>query len=161
IVTPKPQTTRGRILGIKTLDRAQIIFFDTPGLHQPRSLINQRMVRVAERAVDEADVVLWVVDAVDGLTPADREIAARLQERARPIAVVLNKIDRLRKSALLPQLGAIAELLPGRDVIPVSARTGANLDELLTHLIRAVPVGPRYYDAGALTDQTERMLVQE
>jgi GTP-binding protein Era len=161
MVTPKPQTTRGRILGIKTLPHAQIIFVDTPGLHQPRSLINRRMVQAAERAVQEADVVVWLVDAVDGVTPADREIAARLGADTRRLVVVLNKIDRLGKSALLPQLAALAALLPGRDVIPVSARSGANLDELLAHLLRVLPIGPPYYDADTLTDQTERMLVQE
>jgi GTP-binding protein Era len=161
MVTPKPQTTRGRILGIKTLPHAQIIFVDTPGLHQPRSLINRRMVQAAERAAQEADVVVWLVDAVDGVTPADREIAARLGADTRRLVVVLNKIDRLGKSALLPQLAALAALLPGRDVIPVSARSGANLDELLAHLLRVLPIGPPYYDADTLTDQTERMLVQE
>jgi GTPase len=161
IVTPKPQTTRSRILGIKTLPGAQIIFLDTPGLHQPRSLINRRMVQVAERAVEEADVLLWVVDAVDGVTPADREIAARLATSSRPLVVVLNKIDRFSKSGFLPQLAGLAELLPGRDVIPTSALRGANLDELLNHLVRILPLGPSYYDEDTLTDQTERVLAQE
>lgn len=171
IVTPKPQTTRGRILGIKTLPDVQIIFIDTPGLHQPRNLINRRMVQVAERAVEEADVVLWVVDAVEGVTPADREIAAQLHGethggkphggRVRPVAVVLNKIDGKAKSDLLPRLAAIEELLPGHDVIPVSALTGANLAALLAYLVRVLPVGPRYFDEDAWTDQTERMLAQE
>jgi GTP-binding protein Era len=171
VVTPKPQTTRGRILGIKTLPHAQIIFIDTPGLHQPRSLINRRMVQVAERAVEEADILLWVVDAVDGVTRADREIAKQLQGQPhgggpqggelRPLAAVLNKIDGKAKRDLLPQLAAIQEVLPGCDVIPVSARTGANLDALLAYLVRVLPVGPCYFDEDALTDQTERMLVQE
>ena len=161
IVTPKPQTTRGRILGVKTLPHAQLVFIDTPGLHRPRNLINRRMVQVAERAAEEADLLLWVVDGVEGVTAADRAIAARLKEGVRPVVVVVNKIDRLSKSALLPRLAAIDELLPGRDVIPASARSGANLDELLAHLVRVLPVGPRYYDEDTLTDQTERVLVQE
>jgi GTP-binding protein Era len=161
IVTPKPQTTRGRILGIKTLPQAQIIFIDTPGLHRPRSLINRRMVQVAQRAVDEADVLLWVVDAFDGITFGDREIAKRLQAETRPLAAVLNKIDGKARNALLPRLAALQEVLPGRDVIPVSARTGANLDALLAYLVRVLPVGPCYYDEDAFTDQTERVLAQE
>jgi GTPase len=161
IVTPKPQTTRGRILGIKTLPQAQIIFIDTPGLHRPRSLINRRMVQAAQRAVDEADVLLWVVDASDGITFGDREIAKRLQDEMRPLAAVLNKIDGKARNALLPRLAALQEVLPGRDVIPVSARTGANLDALLAYLVRVLPVGPRYYDEDACTDQTERVLAQE
>lgn len=161
IVTPKPQTTRQRILGIKTSAAAQIIFIDTPGLHQPRSLLNQRMVEVAQRALDEADVALWVVDAVTGVTAADRYIAEAVGGRTRPLVVVLNKIDGLARNALLPVIAMIDQLLPGRDVVPVSAARGTNLDELLTQIIRALPEGPRYYDADTWTDQTERMLVQE
>jgi len=165
IVTPKPQTTRSRILGIKTLPDAQLIFIDTPGLHQPRSLINRRMVQVAERAVEEADLLLWVVDAIDGVTPADRKIAAQLRDAAqggpRGLAVVLNKIDRRARNDLLPQLAALQELVPGCEIIPVSARTGDNLDELVSYVAHALPPGPCYYDTDAFTDQTERVLAQE
>jgi GTP-binding protein Era len=161
IVTPKPQTTRSRILGIKTLDEAQIIFVDTPGLHRPRSLINRRMVDVAERALAESDLVLWMVDATEGVTPADREIAARLAEGGRPVCVVLNKIDRRGRNQLLPILAELDRLLPGRDVVPVSALRTHNCAELLAQIVRLLPEGPRYYEAETYTDQTERMLVQE
>jgi GTPase len=160
IVTPKPQTTRGRILGIKTLADAQIIFIDTPGLHTPHTLINQRMVEVAERAVDEADVRLWVVDAMQGITREDRHIAERLRG-SRSTCIALNKIDRLPRSQLLPILAALDALLPGHDIVPVSALTAANLDALLAVVVRALPPGPRYYDPDTFTDQTERMLAQE
>ncbi len=159
IVTPKPQTTRGRILGIKTLPRAQIIFIDTPGLHRPRTLINRRMVEVAERAVAEADLLLWVVDAAAGITPVDRDLAAQLASR--PLCVVLNKIDRLKRVQLLPLLATLDQLAPGRDVVPVSARDKTNLDELLAHIVRMLPEGPPYYEPDTCTDQTERMLARE
>ena len=166
MVTPKPQTTRSRILGFKTLPHAQIVFIDTPGLHRPRNLINRRMVQAAERAAEEADVLLWVVDAADGITPADREIAKHLQSlpgkgAPRRLAVVLNKIDGKARNTLLPQLAAVQELLPEHDVIPVSALSGTNIDELVAYLVRILPVGPRYYEEDAFTDQTERMLAQE
>jgi len=161
IVTPKPQTTRQRILGIKTLPEAQIIFIDTPGLHVPRNLINRRMVQVAERASEEADLLLWVVDAVDGITGGDRKIAERLQAERRPLCVVVNKIDQRASTELLPLLASLDQLLPGRDVVPVSAERGTNLDALLTLIVRFLPEGPCLYDADALTDQTERMLAQE
>jgi len=161
IVTPKPQTTRARILGIKTLPEAQIIFIDTPGLHRPRSLMNRRMVEVAERAADEADLRLWVIDAIDGITVGDRAIAERLREATGPASVVLNKIDRRARNDLLPLLTAIDQLLPGRDVVPVSALKGTNLKELLEHIVRTLREGPAYYDAETCTDQTERMLAQE
>jgi len=161
IVTPKPQTTRSRILGIKTLPEAQLAFIDTPGLHRAKNLINRRMVETAERAVAEADVVLWLVDATEGLTAADREIGERLAAERRPVYVALNKIDRVARVALLPILTQLAALLPERDLVPVSAQTGENLDTLLRQLVQAVPPGPRYYDPETFTDQTERAIVQE
>ncbi|HUL98406.1 MAG TPA: GTPase Era, partial [Mycobacterium sp.] len=151
IVTPKPQTTRQRILGIKTLPDAQIVFIDTPGLHAPRNLINRRMVQVAERASEEADLLLWVVDAADGIIGGDRKIAERLQTERRPLCVVLNKIDRRTTAELLPLLAGIDQLLPGRDVVPVSAEHGTNVDELLAVILRLLPAGPRFYDADAVT----------
>jgi len=161
IVTPKPQTTRSRILGIKTLPTAQIIFVDTPGLHRPRNLINRRMVEAAEHSVEEADVLLWVIDARDGVTNEDRDIAERLCAEARPVCVVLNKIDIRSSSQLLPLLATLDQILPGRDVVPVSALTGTNVTELLRQIIRMLPEGPQLYDPETFTDQTERMLVQE
>jgi GTP-binding protein Era len=161
IVTPKPQTTRARILGIKTLEKAQIIFIDTPGLHRPRSLITRRMVQVAERAAEEADLRLWVVDAGDGITGADRAIAERLRAEKAPSCAVLNKIDKVARNNLLPMLAALDRILPGRDVVPVSALRGTNFKKLLDQIVRLLPEGPRYYDAEEFTDQTERMLAQE
>ncbi|MFQ5666454.1 MAG: GTPase Era [Candidatus Binatia bacterium] len=161
IVSPKPQTTRQRLLGVKTLPRAQVIFIDTPGLHAPRHLLGRRMVETAERAVGEADLLVWVVDVTAGLGTADRQIAQRLREEGRRACVVVNKIDRVVPLQLLPLLATLDQLLPGRHVIPVSALHGANLGELLDHIVRALPAGPRYYDPDALTDQSERMLAQE
>jgi GTP-binding protein Era len=161
IVTPKPQTTRSRILGIKTLPEAQIIFIDTPGMHKARTLINRRLVRVAARAAEEADMLLWVVDAADGITPGDREIAEHLRPETRPLCVALNKIDLVERNRLLPLLATLDALLPGRDVIPVSAVTAANRAELTSHIVSVLPEGPCLYDPETVTDQTERMLVQE
>src|SRR3989449_9789574 len=91
IVTPKPQTTRNRILGIRTLPEAQVVFLDTPGIHEARSLLNRRMVEVARQALDDADVVVLVVDAGAGVTAADREVAGGLGALVRPTVVVLSK----------------------------------------------------------------------
>lgn len=161
IVTPKPQTTRTRILGIKTSPHAQLIFIDTPGLHRPRTLINRRMVEVAERALDEADVVLWVVDATEGITAVDREIATRLASSTRPICVALNKLDRLARNDLLPILAVLDQLLPRKEIVPVSALRGTNLDELVEQIVHALPEGPALYEPDTVTDQTERALAQE
>jgi GTP-binding protein Era len=161
IVTPKPQTTRSRILGVKTLPDAQLIFVDTPGLHRARTLINRRMVETAEGVLAECDVVLWVVDAVAGVTAADEKLAERFAERRGPLCVALNKIDLVARPRLLPVLADLHARLPGSDVVPVSARGGENLPALENLLVSMLPEGPRCYEADTLTDQTERTLVQE
>jgi GTP-binding protein Era len=157
IVTPKPQTTRNQVAGIRTTPEAQIVFLDTPGIHAARSLLNRRMVDVAKQTLGDADVVLLVIDATAGVTPADRELAASL---ASPI-VVLSKRDRVRPPELLPMMATIATLLPERDIVPVSARTGEGIAQLLDVLVRALPEGPALYPEDDYTTATERFLVQE
>jgi GTP-binding protein Era len=161
IVTPKPQTTRGRIRGVLTTPQAQLVFVDTPGLHEAKTLINRRMVQVAEEAMEEADVILWVVDAAVGVTSEDQTIAEKLKRFAPRLCVALNKIDCLKPNAMLPILAQLDQLLPGVDVVPISALEGANFPELLRVLTSKLPEGPRLYDPETLTDQTERALVQE
>ena len=162
IVTPKPQTTRNRIVGIKTLPQAQLIFVDTPGIHRhPGSLLNQRMVEAALYVLQETDVVLFLVDAQRGVIPADEEIAQRLSSARVPVVVVVNKIDLVSRTALLPLLERLATLLPERDLVPVSALTGENTAELLNTIIAALPVSPALYPSDELTDQSERVLAQE
>ncbi|MCX8073502.1 MAG: GTPase Era [Candidatus Binatia bacterium] len=161
IVTPKPQTTRSRIRGILTLPEAQIVLVDTPGLHEAKTLINRRMMQVAEEAMGEADVILWLVDATEGVTNEDRQIAARLQRFRDCLAVALNKIDCIKPNAMIPILAELDQLLPGVDVIPISAAEGGNIAELLRVVVGKLPPGPRLYDPETFTDQTERALVQE
>jgi len=162
IVTPKPQMTRNRIIGIKTLPQAQLIFVDTPGIHRhPGSLLNQRMVEAALYVLKETDVVLFLVDAQRGVVPADEEIGQRLSGARVPVVVVVNKIDLISRTALLPLLERLATLLPERDLVPVSALTGENTAELLNTIIAALPVSPALYPSDELTDQSERVLAQE
>jgi GTP-binding protein Era len=161
IVTPKPQTTRNRILGIRTLPAAQVVFLDTPGIHEARSLLNRRMVEVARRAFADADVVVLVVDATAGVTPADQELACGLGALARPTVVVLSKLDLVRPPVLLPAMEALGTLLPGREIIPVAARTGENVPTVLDAVVRALPEGPRLYPEDEYTGETERFLAQE
>jgi GTP-binding protein Era len=161
IVTPKPQTTRTRIAGIRTLPEAQVVFLDTPGIHAARSILNRRMVDVARRTLGEADVVLLVVDAASGVTAADRELAGSLAAAPAPVIVALNKLDRIARPALLPQIEAVAALLPDRDVIPVSARTGDGVPLVLDAVVRALPEGPRLHAEDEFTTETERFFVQE
>jgi len=162
IVSPKPQTTRTRLLGIKTLPHAQLLFVDTPGIHRhPGPLLNRRMVTAALNALADTDVVLFLVDAQRGVISADEEIAQRLSALSTPVVVILNKIDRVPKPALLPQLERLAALLPERELIPISALTGENTEEVLNLIIALLPVGPALYPSDEFTDQSERVLAQE
>jgi len=162
VVTPKPQTTRNRIIGIRTLpDRAQIVFLDTPGIHEARSLINRRMVETARQALAEADVVLVLVDAAAAVTPGDRALAGTLAPLAATSIVVVNKADRVSRPALLPIMAAMGELLPGREIIPASALTGDNVETVLGRVVAALPAGEPFYQAEEYTTATERFLVQE
>jgi len=161
IVTPKPQTTRTRVAGIRPLPEAQIVFVDTPGIHAARSLLNRRMVDVAQQAVADADVVVLVVDASAGVTPDDREVAASLAGGRATTIVVLSKRDRVRPPALLPLMATLSTLLPDREVVPVSARTGEGVADLLDGVVRALPEGPVLHPDADYTTETERFLVQE
>lgn len=162
IVTPKPQTTRTRLIGVKTLSQTQLIFVDTPGIHNHAgSLLNRHMVELALGALQETDMVLFLVDAQRGIVDGDEKIAARLSRLSTPVIGVANKIDLLPRPALLPVLDRLAGLLPGREVVPVSALHDTNTAELLSTLIQPLPVGPALYPSDELTDQSERMLAQE
>lgn len=160
-VTPKPQTTRRRLLGIKTRPQAQILFLDTPGIHASRDLLTARMVERAITSIGEADVALWVVAAPEGLTAADRDVATRLPSRGKPVVVAINKIDAVAKAELLPIIAAVAALLPDRPVVPVSAETGENVEELLRTIEAELPEGPRFYPPDELTDEPERAIAAE
>jgi GTP-binding protein Era len=162
IVSPKPQTTRTRLLGIKTTPQAQLIFVDTPGLHQHAgSLLNKRMVETALTALQDTDVAVFLVDAQRGLTPDDEAIAQRLAELRAPVIIGVNKIDLLPRAMLLPLLERLAVLLPERELVPISALSGENTEELLNTIIAALPIGPALYPDDELTDQSERVIAQE
>jgi GTP-binding protein Era len=161
IVTPKPQTTRNRIVGIRTLPEGQVIFLDTPGIHEARSMLNRRMVDVARKALGDAEVAVWVLDVTAGITRGERELGRTLAELGHPTIVVLNKSDAVARPALLPLMAEAGALLPGREVVPTSARSGDNVDLLLRTVIAALPEGPRIYPEDELTAEPERFLVQE
>jgi GTP-binding protein Era len=161
IVSPKPQTTRNRIAGIRTTEKSQTIFLDTPGIHRARSLINRRMVDVALNTLGEVDGILWLVDAREGLRRDDEEIAERLKPLRATVIVLLNKIDAVAKGKLLPLIQRAAELLPDREIIPVSAMKGDGIELVLDRIEKLLPEGPRYYTEGEVTDQTERFLATE
>ena len=161
IVSPKPQTTRNRITGIKTTATSQIIFLDTPGIHRAHSLINRRMVDVALRTLQEVDGLLWLVDAREGLRTEDEDIAGALGDSRAATLILLNKMDLISKGKLLPLMQRCSTLLPEREIIPVSALKGENIALVLERVVRLLPEGPRYYSEGEVTDQTERFVAAE
>jgi GTPase len=160
IVTPKPQTTRRRIIGVRTDPDAQLILIDTPGLHEPHSPLNRRMVDTARRCLAEGEVIVAVVEAGDGLQDADRRFLTEAPRFERPVVVAINKIDRVRRDSLLQIAEQAHQVIPGAEIVPVSAGTGENVDELLRVikplLPKSAPLMPSEY-----TDQSERMLSEE
>jgi GTP-binding protein Era len=161
IVTPRPQTTRNRIAGIKTIPGAQFVFVDTPGIHQAERALNRRLVATARRAVAEADAVLFLVDAQAGIGRGEHGIARGLAESGTPVVVVLNKMDLIARPRLLPLMETVARLLPDAEIVPVSALKCENLDTLQQVLQKLLPHGAPLHREDELTDQTERFIAQE
>lgn len=162
IVTPRPQTTRHRIHGIHQQEDAQIIFVDTPGLHgdQPRA-INRMMNRAASGAAAEADLLLFLFDA-RGWRDGDELVLERIRDSGHPVIAVANKADLVRpKERLLATLSAVAEKADFAEIVPLSARTGSNVDRLLALIPRYLPVSPPLYEAETVTDRSESFLAAE
>ncbi|HHY37239.1 MAG TPA: GTPase Era [Firmicutes bacterium] len=161
ITATKPQTTRNRITGIHTTERAQIIFLDTPGIHKPKHKLGQHMVKVAESALEEVDLILFVVDSTAPPGGGDRYIAGYFPARKTPVFLVLNKIDLLAPTEVARVQEEYRELHSFAEIIPVSAVTGDNLALLEDRIIDYLPEGPPYYPADMITDQPERFIVAE
>ena len=163
IVSPKPQTTRNRILGILTLDEAQVVFVDTPGIHRPRHQLGKAMVAAATGALPDADVVMFMVDVSTPPTDEDRMIADLIRDQSTaPVILVLNKMDLLPAEKVKPHTAAYWNLAPyHREWMMTSATRGDNLDKLLAIIISLLPEGPRYYPGDQVTDQTEREIAAE
>jgi GTP-binding protein Era len=161
IVSPRPQTTWNRILGIKSLPGAQIVFTDTPGIHRSEQRFNREMVRAALRALQDADLILWMVDAEAPETPDDLLILERLEEAKPPVYLLINKVDRVEKGLLLPIIERFRNRLPFREIIPISATAGDNLDRLESLLLRDLPAGQPFFPEDQLTDRPERFVIAE
>jgi GTP-binding protein Era len=161
IVSDKPQTTRNRILGVRTYDDAQIVFLDTPGIHRPLHRMNVRMVDAAMSAADDVDVVVLVVDAAAGPGRGDDFVLDVVKRAKAPVFLVLNKADLVRKPRLLPMIDRYAKLGLFAEIIPLSALTGDNVDRLERALIERLPEGEALYPADYLTDRPERFFAAE
>jgi GTP-binding protein Era len=161
IVSPRPQTTRNRITGIRNLPGAQVVFVDTPGLHTPSGKLGAFMRRTVERALEDVDLVCVVADVTEDGHP-DAEMLAMLGGHRGPTYCVLNKVDRLRaKARLLPLIGAWQASGRFREIVPVSALDGTNTDHLLALIVAALPAHPSFFPPDATSDQPETFYVGE
>jgi len=160
IVTPKPQTTRNKIMGIKTLPDAQIIFIDTPGIHRPRHKLGETMVRTALEALNEVDVILFMVEPYEP-GKGDRAIIDLLKRVQSPVFLLINKIDIVKKSDILLIIDHFKGLYPFKEIIPVSAIKQDGISLLIKTIHDYLPSGPTYYPDDLITDQMERFMVSE
>jgi GTP-binding protein Era len=161
IISSHPQTTRNRILGIVNLPGAQIVISDTPGLHKPDSLLGRQMLEEIEQALDGVHVLLLIVDATRKFSTGDQRVLDRAAQFRGPKILLLNKIDRLRKEALLPLIESYSKKLEFAEIIPISALTGDGIEMLLRSLEKYLPEGPPYFPEDQYTDQPERFLATE
>ena len=161
ITSDKPQTTRNRIQTVYTDERGQIVFLDTPGLHKARTKLGDYMVDAAKATFADADAIMWLVEASTYIGAGDKDIASSLQEVKKPIILVINKCDKIKKEEILPVIAAYKELLDFADIIPVSAAVGTGTDDLLDLLFSYLKEGPLYFDEETVTDQSMRQIAAE
>ena len=161
IVSEKPQTTRNQVRGILDEERMQAVFLDTPGVHKPHHKLDERMMRAVAESIGGCDVALFVVDVSEPHGKGEQYIATRLLQIKAPVLLLLNKIDLVEKTALLPLLAQWSERFAAAEMIPLSAITGENCPLLLDVLCKYLPEGPRYYPQGMITDQPEQLLLAE
>ena len=160
IVAARPQTTRNRILGIKNLPGAQIIFIDTPGIHRPKNLLGEAMVNSAREALQEIDVILFVAEPGHD-AGRDGMIFQSLQNIDKPVFLLINKIDSVKKPEILRIIDQYKGLLPFREIIPVSALRKDGTDRVVEKILEYLPAGPQYYPDDLVTDQIERFMASE
>ena len=169
ITTPKPQTTRDAIVGIKHLPNAQIVFVDTPGIHRAKGKLNKVMVQNAIDSLSTVDVVVFVVDAArhsrqgrEGeILHRDEGVLKHLHSANKPVILLLNKIDRIKKGEVLPLIATWGELFPFEAIIPVSAKKGDGLNEVFAELRSRLPAGPPLFPDDMVTDRSMRFLTAE
>lgn len=159
IISPKPQTTRNKILGIMHEEGCQAVFIDTPGFHAPKNKLGENMVKAVNETISDVDMIMMVVEPDENIQPSEEKILEKIGNI--PSVLVINKTDTVPKEKLLSVISAYCERHSFSDIVPVSARTGENLDELKSVVENKLPEGPMYYPEDMVTDQQEKQIVAE
>ena len=159
IVSPKPQTTRDRILGVLTDDKRQIVFIDTPGFYKADNLLNSVMQKTAEDSVEDVDAILFVLDAHAGISDKDKRLLEKFKKTDKPFILALTKTDIMPESLLIDELNDLSDL--NIEVVPVSARKNKNVKELLKVITNALPDGEKIFEEDIISDRSERFMIGE
>lgn len=162
ITSNKPQTTRNRIQTVYTSDEGQIVFVDTPGIHKSKNKLGDYMVNVATSSLKDVDAVLWLVEPTTYIGAGEKEIISRLKHlKDTPVILVINKLDTIKKNEVLEVIDTYRKEMNFDEIVPVSARSGLNVNELIATIMNYLPYGTPFYDEDTITDQPERQIVAE
>ena len=162
ITSNKPQTTRNRIQTVYTdMERGQIVFLDTPGIHQAKNKLGEYMVAVAERTLKEVDAIMWLVEPSTFIGAGERHIAEQLQGVGVPVILIINKIDTVKKEEILPAIDTYRKICDFAEIIPCSALRGQNTEDIIDSILKYLPYGPMFYDEDTVTDQPQRQIAAE
>ena len=161
ITSKKPQTTRNRIQTVYTSEEGQIVFLDTPGIHKAKNKLGNYMVNVAERTMEDVDVILWLVEPTDYIGAGEQHIIEQLKKTKTPVILVINKIDTVQKELILTYIDAYRKQLDFAEIVPVSALKKDGMEELIGCIMKYLPYGEPFYDEDTVTDQPMRQIVSE
>jgi len=161
ITSNKPQTTRNRIQTVLTTEEGQIIFVDTPGIHKAKNKLGDYMVKVAQRTINDVDVILWLVEPSTFIGAGEEYIIEQLKKTTIPVILVINKIDMVKRDEVFAFIDTYRKRMDFAEIVPISAREGRNTDELLKVIFQYLPYGEPFYDEDTITDQPERQIVAE
>ena len=162
ITSNKPQTTRNRIQTVYTdMERGQIVFLDTPGIHKAKNKLGEYMVNVAEKTLNEVDVVLWLVEPSNFIGAGEQHIVEQLKKVQTPVILVINKVDTVEKDKVLEFIDTYRKIYDFAEIIPTSALRGQNVDDVIDSIFKYLPYGLQFYDEDTITDQPERAICAE
>lgn len=161
IMSDKAQTTRNKVQGVLTTEQSQIIFIDTPGIHKPKHMLGDYMMKVAKNTLREVDAIMFMVNVEDSIGRGDEFIIELLKNNRTPIFLVLNKIDKIHPDELIKEIEKYKDLLPFAEIVPISALQGNNVDHLVQVIEGYMPEGPMYYPKDQISDHPEEFIVAE